>query len=74
MELSEKQINKFWDILKEHDNISRYSDSQKAEIANGIANFFIISTEISSKKRGGDMEKCIEVRCGKNHEKKNKRK
>ena len=56
MELSEKQINKFWDILKEHDNISRYSDSQKAEIANGIANFFIISGEISSKKQGNLLE------------------
>ena len=59
--------------MKKYDNnVSNYSDIKKAEIANGIASFFMISAEISLKKKGGSIKKCTTTGCDKNYEEKNK--
>lgn len=41
MELKQKQINKFIELHKDCKDFDNYSEEQKREIANGVANYYL---------------------------------
>ncbi len=41
MELRQEQINKFKEIHKDHVDFENYSEQEVAEIANGVANYYL---------------------------------
>ncbi len=49
MELRQEQINKFKEIHKDHVDFGNYSEQEVAEIANGVANYFLTLFKIHQR-------------------------
>jgi len=54
MELKPEQINKFIELHRECEGFESYSEDQKREIANGVANYYLTLFSIyqRNKKEG----------------------
>lgn len=46
MELQQEQIDKFKEIHKDHVDFENYSEKEVAEIANGVANYYLTLLKI----------------------------
>lgn len=57
MELKPEQINKFKEINKDNPNFENYTEEQKAEIANGVANYYLTLFKIHQRIRKDEMLK-----------------
>lgn len=51
MELSPAQLNRFNEIHKDCAGFDKYSEDQKREIANGVANYYLTLFNIQQRTR-----------------------
>lgn len=51
MQLKPEQIKKFIELHKDCEGFDNYSDEQKAEIANGVANYYLTLFNIHQRIR-----------------------
>lgn len=57
MQLKPEQINKFIEINKSCPGFNDYSEEQKREIANGVANYFLTLFAISERIKKDEKDK-----------------
>ncbi len=56
MELKPEQIKKFIEIHKDMAGFENYSEDQKVEIANGVANYYLTLFNIYQRIKKGNKE------------------
>lgn len=59
MTLKPEQFNKFIELHKDYKDFMCYSDDQKVEIANGIANYYLILFKIQQRIRKDNLVKSV---------------